>query len=48
MTNQEAQARYLEIKKQYGSRAYGKCWKPSTPLSIKIEMEAIVKQLTRK
>jgi hypothetical protein len=45
---EQAERRYLEIRRRWGSRSYGKCWKPTTPLAIKIEMEQLVAQLTRK
>lgn len=39
--------RYQEILVKYKSRTYGKMWKPSTPLEIRIEAEALRAALTR-
>ena len=47
MSREQAENRFIEIRKTYGSRAYGKCWKPSTPLAVKVEMEAIRAILTK-
>ncbi|MDE2107537.1 MAG: hypothetical protein KGL39_60650 [Patescibacteria group bacterium] len=39
--------RYQEILRKWGSKTYGKMWKPSTPLEVKVEAEALRKKLTR-
>lgn len=48
MDNREKlERRYLELKAQYGSKVYGKVWKPSASLSVRVEFEQIVKSLTK-
>lgn len=47
MAREQAQTRFQEILRQWGSKSYGKMWKPTTPLAIKVEMEALRAVLTR-
>lgn len=40
--------RYLELLRKWGSRSYGKMWKPTTPLAVKVEAEQLREKLKQR